>query len=247
MISIDELNEVKEKRKTSLYYEEKEYLQYIFLNAASKYPDELVFKGGTCLRICYGLERASEDLDFSASVGLAELKKIVGSCLKDFTLLNIPHRIYLEKNHRGNLRIEARFEGPLFNGNPNSTNTLKTDFNKGTVMHKEACVVRKLFSDVPLFTLAVMAEKEILAEKVRSLAARGEPRDMYDVWVLISKAEVDMALIQQKLAEEGASLSGLALPSKRRYETELRGLLHYLPPYEQVKKEVETFLEGFGI
>jgi hypothetical protein len=36
MISLEELNEVKEKRKTNLYYEEKEYLQYIFLNAMSR-------------------------------------------------------------------------------------------------------------------------------------------------------------------------------------------------------------------
>jgi len=63
MISRQELAEIKERKKTNLYYEEKEYLQYIFLNAISKY-DNFVFKGGTCLRICYGLERASEDLDF---------------------------------------------------------------------------------------------------------------------------------------------------------------------------------------
>lgn len=60
MISLEELNEIKEKRKRSLYYEEKEYVQYIFLNAISKYSDSFVFKGGTCLRICFGLERASE-------------------------------------------------------------------------------------------------------------------------------------------------------------------------------------------
>ena len=39
MISVKELNEIKEKKNTTLYYEEKEYLQYVFLNAISKYSE----------------------------------------------------------------------------------------------------------------------------------------------------------------------------------------------------------------
>ena len=77
MITIEELKQIKEMRKTELYYEEKEYFQYIFLNEISKYPKEFVFKGGTCLRIGYGLERASEDLDFSTQLKPAEIKKII--------------------------------------------------------------------------------------------------------------------------------------------------------------------------
>ena len=106
MISIEELNEVKAKKKTNLYYEEKEYLQYIFLNALSGFADKFTFKGGTCLRICYNLERASEDLDFSAKLGLKEVKGIVNECLKSFDLLGINYKIYSEKEFKGNLRIE---------------------------------------------------------------------------------------------------------------------------------------------
>src|SRR3989338_2838278 len=97
MISIEELNQVKNKRKTNLYYEEKEYLQYIFLNAVSKYPDNFVFKGGTCLRICFGLERASEDLDFSTNLEIKKVKDIVFKCLKDFEMLNMSYKIHSEK------------------------------------------------------------------------------------------------------------------------------------------------------
>ena len=44
----------------------KEYLQYLVLNMLYNHKDykTLVFKGGSCLRICYGLPRLSEDLDF---------------------------------------------------------------------------------------------------------------------------------------------------------------------------------------
>lgn len=243
MITIEELYSIKEKRKTSLYYEEKEYLQYIFLNAISKYSDNFVFKGGTCLRICYGLERASEDLDFNTDIQADKLKEIIIKCLRDFELLNINCKIYAEKEFKGNTRFEIRFEGPLFSGKQSSTNTLKIDFNKGKVKNKIAKVIPKLFSDVPVFTLVVLAEKEILAEKLRSLINRNEPRDLYDIWMLLGKGvEIDKNLILEKLKEEKSSLSDIKIPSEEEYKLSLKNLIHYLPPYSQVKKEVIDFI-----
>jgi len=243
MITIEELNEAKEKRKTNLYYEEKEYLQYIFLNAISKYPDNFVFKGGTCLRICYGLERASEDLDFSTNLGIKEIKEIAKKCFKEFELLNINHKIYAEKEFEGNLRIESRFEGPLFSGKAASTNTLKVDFNKQKAKYKVAKVVSKLFSDIPLFTIMALDEKEILAEKIRALANRKQSRDLYDLWILINKnVELDKKLIIEKLKEEKSNISEINFPSKEEYERDLKNLVRVLPPYEQIRKEVEKVI-----
>jgi len=245
MISIEELNEVKEKRKTSLYYEEKEYLQYIFLNAISRFHDNFVFKGGTCLRICHGFERASEDLDFSTNLSLKELKETAEKCLKDFEFLNIPYKIYSEKEFEGNFRIEARFQGPLFKGNNSSTNTLKIDFNKRKVFNKAAKVVQKLFSDVPAFTLVSLDEKELFAEKIRALMNRSQPRDLYDIWMLLnSKIEIDKKLILKKLNEEKSKISSLKIPSKEKYENDLKNLLSYIPPYEQVRKEILNLIEN---
>ena len=239
MISTKELNEVKEKRKTTSYYEEKEYLQYIFLNAVSRYSDNFVFKGGTCLRICFGLERASEDLDFSTNLNIKKIKEIVIKCLRDFELLNMNYKIYSEKGHEGNLRIEARFEGLFFVGKQSSTNTLKLDFNKRKIKNKVAKVIQKLFSDVPLFTLVVLDEKEILAEKIRALINRTEPRDFYDVWMLLNKnVVIDKKLLFEKLKEEKSRISDLKFPSKEVYERDLKNLINYVPPYEQLKKEI---------
>lgn len=44
----------------------KEYIQYLVLNLIYNHPKfkRLVFKGGSCLRVCYRLPRLSEDLDF---------------------------------------------------------------------------------------------------------------------------------------------------------------------------------------
>ena len=47
----------------------REYIQYLVLNFLynQKIYKKLVFKGGSCLRICFGLPRLSEDLDFDYS------------------------------------------------------------------------------------------------------------------------------------------------------------------------------------
>ncbi len=243
MISVEELNQAKSKRKTNLYYEEKEYLQYIFLSAISKYPDNFVFKGGTCLRICFEHERASEDLDFSTNLSIHKIKEVVGACLKEFELLNINYKIYSEKVFEGNMRIEVRFEGPLFVGKLSSTNTLKIDFNKGKVKHAIVKVVQKLFPDVPQFIIVVLGEKEIFAEKIRALISRGEPKDLYDVWMLLNKKiEISKELVLSKLKEEKVDIIKLKLPSKEEYKLSLKNLVNALPPYEQVNKEVSELL-----
>lgn len=239
MITKQELQKVKEQRKTNLYYEEKEYLQYIFLNAISKYSEKIVFKGGTCLRICYGLERASEDLDFSTELNAKEIKKIIFRCLEDFELLSIPYEIYAEKKFKENIRFEIRFRGPLFNRNLNSTNMLKIDFNNQKIKNKQSKVIDKLFSDVPVFVISILPEKEILAEKIRTLINRSAPKDLYDLWFLFSKnTERDKKLINKKLEEENSKYSDLKIPSEKEYNIALKNLVNYLPDYNQVKKEV---------
>ncbi len=244
MISKEELVDLKQKRKISLYYLEKEYLQYIFLNAISKYGDSIVFKGGTCLRLCYGLERASEDLDFSASFNVSKLKEIVNQCLKNFDLLGIEHFSLIERQFEGNIRFEVKFKGPLYNGTPNSANNLKIDFNKNKIFFKNPRVISQVFSDISLFVLVALAEKEILAEKIRAIVNRKQARDLYDLWVLINNnVEIDKELIKKKLKEEKVNIADISLLSKGAYETDLKNLLSYVPDYEQVKKEVLKFFE----
>lgn len=63
---------------------EKELLHYEILLAMDKFGllSNLVFQGGTCLRLCYGSQRYSEDLDFAGGVDftaddLKDLRKCI--------------------------------------------------------------------------------------------------------------------------------------------------------------------------
>ena len=59
------------KEKNSLFIRNllKERLQYFVLNFIynSSYGKNFIFKGGTCLKFCFGLPRLSEDLDFDVN------------------------------------------------------------------------------------------------------------------------------------------------------------------------------------
>ena len=239
MITKEELLRMREQRRTNLYYTEKEYLQYIFLHAIAKYGEAFIFKGGTCLRICYGLQRASEDLDFNTILPISKVREILQNCLKDYELLNIHHDVYVEKEYDGNKRFEVRFNGPLYNGSKESTNTLKLDFNKKKVKNIIVKVIPQIFSDVPLFTVVSLAEHEIFAEKLRALVSRGAPRDAYDVWILLQKkVKLDKSLIFEKFEEEQISTPKLKFPDEKVYMRDLKQLVEHVPPYAQVKEEV---------
>lgn len=243
MISREELDDIKEKRKTTRFYEEKEYFQYIFLRAIAEYPDNVIFKGGTCLRICFGSERASEDLDFSTTFAPDKLRIMIPLLLKDFARLNIPWEIPVQKEREGNIRFEIRFQGPLFQGTRESTNTLKVDFSKRKAQHTLVKVVPKLFSDVPPFTIVILEEREILAEKIRALTMRTEPRDLYDIWLLLGKGvPYDEALVRLKLKEDHLQKADLRFPSEQEYYRDLKPLLRVVPTYDQALEEVKRSL-----
>ena len=66
MISIEKLKEIARLKDLHIGYAEKDYLLDLLLFLISRNTkDELVFKGGTCLSKIYGLDRFSEDLDFT--------------------------------------------------------------------------------------------------------------------------------------------------------------------------------------
>ena len=243
MIDKEELIRMRNLKDVPLYYLEKEYLQYILLNALSKNTDTLVFKGGTCLRIVYEFTRASEDLDFNTTLSIKEIKILLNNCLKDFSILGIDYTLSSEKSFEGNYRMEIRFKGPLYTHDARTSNVLKIDFNRRKTQSTEIVVIKKLFTDVAPFTLSVMGGQELLAEKLRALMMRAEPRDLYDVWMLLGIGiVVDKKLLRIKLKEDGISEFKFRVPSEKSYFADLALLMHSVPDYTQVVHDVKKKL-----
>lgn len=75
---------------------EKELLHYEILLAMDKFGllSNLVFQGGTCLRLCYGSQRYSEDLDFAGGVDftagdLKDLRKCIALAIPERYSVNV--------------------------------------------------------------------------------------------------------------------------------------------------------------
>src|SRR3989339_377582 len=106
----------------------KEFLQYPVLNFlySNKKYNDFIFTGGSCLRICYGLPRLSEDLDFDLpanSFQKLDLKLLSDELVNYFKingLLEIDVKIQSDK------RLYLKF--PVLNNLGLSKNISESDF-----------------------------------------------------------------------------------------------------------------------
>ena len=198
MIDDRALAEYSSKYKIDKFTVLREYLQIVFMNQlyVSLQRGDLVFKGGTAIRLMYGSARFSEDLDFNCGLKKTEAegliknavevikKKTPGVYFKELkTLQGYSAKIYL------NTEISPM---PL---------TVKLDFS---FRERSLDVVQKTIpSELPVSSyslVAVMSEAEILAEKVRTVFQRKKGRDLYDIWYLLNKkVDVNIKLIEAKM------------------------------------------------
>jgi predicted nucleotidyltransferase component of viral defense system len=172
------------------------------------FQENLIFKGGTCLKKCYFENyRFSEDLDFT-SIHI-EKKKIIA------TLKKVTQKIDSETGILfGRIKIEDRnFEDNLAayecsipfwgadhpkNRNPPSegrwVSSIKMDFTIHEVicLKKEKKKIIHPYSDffsshfIPCYSI-----EEIISEKFRALLQRNytAPRDYYDLWYIMKNID----------------------------------------------------------
>ena len=241
MITERKLKRIAEQNSINPYYQEKEYLQHIFLREIS--GEDLVFKGGTCLKICYNLPRFSEDLDFNTDLSPGEIEKAVKKGVGAYERIGIDAEFERSERFEDSSSYTAhlRFEGPLYSGNRSSTNTIQIDAGRrtGTLLETDVKQVKSPYPDIPSYFLTVMQLEEILAEKIAAMSERSKGRDLFDVWFLIDEMEIRKNLVNQKMSEPVE----VNFPAEREYRRDLSDLLPQVPPYSKVRKTVEKALK----
>jgi predicted nucleotidyltransferase component of viral defense system len=180
---------------------EKLYLQDIILSTVSKETsDQLIFKGGTALLKFYQLDRFSEDLDFTKN-GDIELKPLLNKMVRD--LENYGAEVDEKKieEHENSFIARLGIEGPLYTGKRKSLCFISLEISKREdAENPENRRYNPVFQDINSFDLLVLSEQEILAEKIRALRTRDKPRDLYDIYHLLSKGiKINEELTQNKL------------------------------------------------
>jgi len=206
MINFDTAEKLGNKFGIDAYSVVREYVQIVFLNELYSLKDtnKIVFKGGTMLRLMFGSNRFSEDLDFSTSMDEKRLEKILSE-----TMIQIAKQIPSVELKR--LVTKVGYSWKIFVGWDGSSQklTVKLDFSPREVVWriKQGVITTELpVSSTRLVTY--MDLEEVLAEKVRAIQSREKGRDIYDLWYLLNRGvKFDWELVQKKMDYYGEKIT----------------------------------------
>lgn len=243
MISKEELMEYTKSRGIqNIGFGELDYFQNIFLFIISKnFANEIIFKGGTALYKCFGLDRFSEDLDFNV-IKETNLDKIEKG-LKSFKLDYEKE----EKSFERSKKISFKIKGPLYNGSRNSLCKIELDFSLREEVDLKPLTkkIGAFMEEIPSFEILVMNQKEILAEKFRTILTRKKARDVYDIYFLFNEGiKIDFNLVNKKLKYYSKEYNKKEFIEKLKekeevWQTEMSRLINKFPSFKEVLKSLE--------
>lgn len=211
---------------------EKDYALGWFLAGIAAHPEidsRWVFKGGTCLKKCFfETYRFSEDLDFTLQDAahldeafLAQVFEEIGEWVYDACGLQLPpeaRKFEVFTNPRGSMSAQGRvgYRGPL--GRTGDPPRIKLDLaaDEILVLTPVQRPVHHPYTDVPADGIHVLSYsfEEVFAEKMRALAERQRPRDLYDVVHLYRRQDLqpDRSVVRSTLARK-CEFKGIPVPT----------------------------------
>lgn len=201
-----------------LKYILKEYIQLLILDflANTRYARNVVFIGGTNLRLVKGIDRFSEDLDFDCKDLTREDFLAMSEDVLSFLRRN---GLKVEVRDKATSRLTAfrssiRFPEFLFDlglsGHREERFMVKLEAQDQGVAYSPATAFIKgcgLF-----FPFPVPPDSVLCAMKIAALLNRGKGRDFYDVMFLLAQTQPDYNFLQAR--------SGIRDPSELKIAVE---------------------------
>jgi predicted nucleotidyltransferase component of viral defense system len=189
------------------------------IGADSVLGDQWVFKGGTCLNKCYiETYRFSEDLDFTVLPGgpyrpeqIEPLLDRVIARVHDASGIDFSSRAPMLRMRPDELSTEGRvyFIGPR--RTPQAARVkLDISANEKVIRPPVLREIAHPYPDGPLAgRVRCYSFEELFAEKIRAMAQRARPRDLYDIINLFRRNDLRLypEVIRQALAEKCAAKS----------------------------------------
>lgn len=238
----------------------------------AKIGSEWVFKGGTCLKKCYfETYRFSEDLDFTLTEPnhldrdfLVQCFEDISEWVYDATGIEIPKdliRFDVYKNNRGGMSAQGRigYRGPMQPGGDLPRIKLDLTLDEILVLDPTIRNVHHPYSDCPDDGIQSKCYcfEEVFAEKIRALAERERPRDLYDVVhlyrhdELTSNQTVILRTLEKKCTFKEISVPTMETfrnrPEREELEVEWENMLAHqlpaLPSFEQFWVELPEVME----
>ncbi|MFH0905997.1 MAG: nucleotidyl transferase AbiEii/AbiGii toxin family protein [archaeon] len=253
MITKEELIKYNNTLKLNLGHTEKNYFHTLFLFAVSKTdPNSLIFKGGTCLMICYNLDRFSEDLDFTIISDNFSYEIFFEKIINFLKNYNVISEYKLEQENKYSYRFDMYFYGPLWNNNNQTRCKIQIDISKRKDSSNGNNIIKinHIYNEFPVFYTNCFTIQEIFYEKIRAIIERNKSRDLYDLNYLISRKDIiiDIKEINKKLEiyNKKFDLKEFikAVNNKKNiWDKEMPLLVKTYPKFEIIKKDVIAFIK----
>lgn len=253
MITREQISKMADFHKVPAHIIEQDYIISLFLSRLylSEQAENFVFKGGTCMRLVYKLNRFSEDMDFTFRGGILEEEKIASplkAAASELSFTGVEAEIAKEKKDPKSFSCRLRYKGPLYDGTPLSAGSIRIEISIREDLYLEPLWMPITFdyADVPTARALCMQEPEIFTEKIRACLSRGKPRDFYDTWFLKNKGlKPGIGLAKRKCAATNTRFEKPEkAPTKKQWEEDMRALLPGSMDPEPIFDEVLLFLEG---
>lgn len=194
VITEDRLRYLAGRHGFNLIYLEKDYFLTLLLYMIKDIRG-IYFKGGTCLnKVFLSHTRLSEDLDFASARPIER----IGREMEKSIDRKIFHNMETDKSTADFVRYKINFRGYF-----QKTSHIILDVNKKASVHlnPEIHAVKNFYG--LRFRVQTLKRDEIVAEKIRALITRNQPRDYFDAYFILKKYPVNMKLLKSKMKEAG--------------------------------------------
>jgi len=252
MILKDDLIRIAKLNGLKAFQQEKHYIQTMVLRSIYATTNDLAFKGGTSLWFFHGLNRFSEDLDFTFTLRKGKgnekgLRNLPVAIKKDLEVYGIDSEIRILNDGEISFSFRVGAKGPLFTKEIERS-FVRVEISKREEVKKKPDVIEldANYTDILPFFVVVMNTEEIMAEKIRAILTRNRARDIYDLWFLLRKGiRFDLNLANEKLRYyemvfEKAVFMERISGKEDYWESELKPLvIGTLPRFEVVYKAVD--------
>jgi len=167
----------------------REYAQHLFLSEFYRQSgvEQVMFKGGTALRLVYGSPRFSEDLDFSGfGVGVKRIKDWVAEAGSEIEQAGMPVVIEESKKTSGG------YLGVLTVGVGGQQIAIQMEISlrrKNGLKGRGVLIAGDL---VPAYVATLLPEEALVEEKLAALLSRRKPRDYFDCYFMLRKNMISL-------------------------------------------------------
>ncbi len=248
MLTRQQIQRVAQRHAIGLHAQERDYLQHLILAVLYSRPTQLIFKGGTALRIAYRGNRYSEDLDFNApELDVGAIEATWQTVASNLVAYGIEAELRNPWQGENGYSVDLSYRGPLYDGRDRTKGKVRLDANlRPEIVATQPVLISSEYDDIRPFVITVISREHLMAEKVRALVVRGKPRDLYDLWLLVNQnVSPTQELIQAKLDlynipwSQEAWQKGLA-QVESEWERDLRPLLPHFVDFANAKQQVEA-------